>query len=79
MRFDACEFVECTLHIDHGTEQLTFTECVFEDCNVDKLEHDENRSLFVRDNIFRRPLKQRRAEFESRLARAQAAQEAKKK
>ena len=36
-RFDRCEFVKCTLLIDHGTEQLAFTACVFEDCNIDKL------------------------------------------
>jgi hypothetical protein len=78
-RFDACEFVECTLLIDHGTEQLTFTDCVFKDCNIDKLQQDENRGFFIRDNIFHRPLEERRAEFESRLAQALAAQEAKKK
>ena len=37
-RFDVCEFVKCTLLIDHETEQLAFTECVFKDCNIDKLE-----------------------------------------
>ena len=34
-RFDCCEFVKCTLLIDHGTEQLAFTECVFKDCNIE--------------------------------------------
>ena len=34
-RFDCCEFVKCTLLIDHGTEQLAFTECAFKDCNID--------------------------------------------
>lgn len=76
-RFDACEFVNCTLLIDHGTEQLAFTECMFKDCNIDKLEPDINRGLFVRDNIFYGPLDERRAEFESRLAQALAAQKAK--
>jgi hypothetical protein len=28
-RYDGCEFVRCMLLIDHGTEQLAFTECVF--------------------------------------------------
>jgi len=42
-RFDGCEFVKCTLLIDHGTEQLAFTACVFKDCNIDKLEQDEER------------------------------------
>jgi hypothetical protein len=78
-RFDGCEFVKCTLLIGHGTEQLTFTECVFKDCNIDKLELDEKRGLYVRDNFFDRPLDERRAEFENRLAQALAAQKAKGK
>ncbi len=32
-RFDDCEFVKCTLLVDHETEQLVFTACVFKDCN----------------------------------------------
>jgi hypothetical protein len=51
-RFDDCEFVKCTLLIDHGTEHLAFTECVFKDCNIDKLEQDEKRGLYVRDSFF---------------------------
>jgi hypothetical protein len=78
-RFDGCEFVKCILLIDHDTEQLTFTECVFKDCNIDKLEQDEERGLYVRDNFFDRPLEERRAEFENRLAQAQAARKAKGK
>ena len=78
-RFDGCEFVKCTLLIDHGTEQLAFTECVFKDCNIDKLEQDEERGLYVRDNFFDRPLEERRAEFENRLAQALAARKAKGK
>ena len=76
-RFDSCEFVDCILLIDHGTEQLAFTECVFKDCNIDRLAQDENRGLFVRDNIFYRPLEERRADFESRLAQALTALKAK--
>ena len=57
-RYDGCEFVKCTLLIDHDTEQLAFTECVFKDCNIDKLEQDEGRGLYVRDNFFDRPLGQ---------------------
>jgi len=71
-RFDACEFVDCTLLIDHGTGQLAFTSCVFKDCNIDKLEPDEERGLYAMDNFFDRPLEERRAEFESRLAQALA-------
>lgn len=37
-RYDCCEFVECMLLIDHSTEQLAFTQCVFKDCNVDTLD-----------------------------------------
>ena len=78
-RFDRCEFVKCTLLIDYGTEQLAFTKCVFKDCNIDKLEQDEQRGLYVRDNFFDRPLEERRAEFEKRLAEALAARKAKGK
>ena len=78
-RFDGCEFVKCTLLIDQGTEQLAFTECVFKDCNIDKLEGDGERGLYVRDNFFDRPLEERRAEFENRLAQALAARRAKGK
>jgi hypothetical protein len=38
MRFDACEFVKCTLLLDNDTEHLAFTACVFKDCNIDKLD-----------------------------------------
>ncbi len=78
-RFDDCEFVKCTLLIDHGTEQLAFTGCVFKDCNIDKLEPDEKRGLYVRDNFFDRPLDERRAEFEKMLTEALAARKAKEK
>src|SRR3954447_10286954 len=78
-RFDGCEFVKCTLLMDHGTEQLAFTECVFKECNIDKLEPDEGRGLYVKDNIFDRPLEDRRIEFEARLAKALADQKAKGK
>jgi hypothetical protein len=71
-RFDCCEFVKCTLLIDRGTGQLAFTECVFKDCNLDRLEADEGRGLYTRDNFIDRPLAERRAEFERRLAQALA-------
>jgi hypothetical protein len=79
VRYDGCEFVKCTLLIDQDTEQLTFTECVFQDCNIDQLEQDEARGLYVRHNFFDRPLDERRAEFENRLAQALAARRAKGK
>jgi hypothetical protein len=78
-RYDRCEFVKCTLLIDHATEQLAFTACVFKDCNTDKLQPDEERGLYVMDNFFDRPLNERRAEFEIRLAQALAARKAKGK
>jgi hypothetical protein len=78
-RFDRCEFVKCLLLIDQGTEQLSFTECVFKDCNIDKLEEDKQRGLYVRNNFFDRPLDERRADFENRLAQALAGRKAKAK
>ena len=78
-RFDNCEFVNCTLLIDHGTEQLAFTSCVFKDCNIDRLEPDEGRGLYVKDNFFERPLVERRSEFEAKLAQTLADRKAKGK
>ena len=78
-RYDRCEFVKCTLLIDHSTEQLAFTTCVFKDCNIEKLEPDKVRGLYVVDNLFDRPLEQRRADFEIRLAQAMAGRNAKEK
>ena len=53
VRYDRCEFVKCTLLIDQGTEQLTFTACVFKDCNIDHLPADA-RSRRVRERQFLR-------------------------
>jgi hypothetical protein len=78
-RFDGCKFVKCILLIDHGTEQLAFTQCVFQECNIDRLEEDEKRCLYARDNFFDRPLVEKRAEFEIKLAQALAARKAKGK
>ena len=71
-RFDGCEFVKCTLLMDQDTEQVAFTGCVFKDCNIDRLEQNEERGLYERDNFFDRPLEERRADFEKRLAKALA-------
>jgi hypothetical protein len=76
-RYDRCEFVKCTLLIDQSTEQLAFTTCVFKDCNIDKMEPDGARGFYVIDNFFDRPLDQRRADFEVRLAQALATRKAK--
>jgi hypothetical protein len=77
-RYDHCEFVKCTLLIDRDTEQLAFTNCVFKDCNLDRLQPDEDRGIYAKDNFFDRPLEKQRAEFDSRLAQALAARKAKK-
>jgi hypothetical protein len=69
-RFDCCEFVKCTFLIDDKTEQLAFTECAFKDCNIDRLHTSEERGLFARNNLFDRPLEERRLDFEYRLAKA---------
>jgi hypothetical protein len=76
-RYDRCEFAKCTLLIDHSTEQLAFTACVFKDCNIDQLQPDEARGLYVRDSFFDRPLDERRADFDNRLAQALAARKTK--
>ena len=78
-RYDRCEFVKCTLLIDYATEQLAFTACVFKDCNIDKLQPDEERGLYMGDNFFDRPLDERRSEFEIRLTQALAARKAKRR
>lgn len=67
-RFDACEFIDCTLLIDAATEQLSFTGCTFRDCNIDHIDADEARGIVVRDNFFDRPIAVRKAEFDQRLA-----------
>jgi hypothetical protein len=71
-RFDACVFVDCNILIDTGTEQLAFTGCTFKDCNIDRLVPNEARALIACDNIFERPIAERTADFERRLAEALA-------
>jgi hypothetical protein len=63
-RYDRCEFVKCTLLIDQATEQLAFTGCVFKDCNIDHLQPNEERGLYVTDNYFDRPLEGRRLDID---------------
>jgi hypothetical protein len=72
-RFDCCEFVKCTLLIDAATEQLAFTTCAFKDCNIDQVRSEGNRGLYAVNNFFDRPITERRADFEKRLAHALAA------
>jgi hypothetical protein len=53
---------------------------VFKNCNIDQREQDEEkRGWYVRDNLFDRPLEERRAEFENRLAQALTTQKAEEK
>jgi hypothetical protein len=73
-RFDACVFVNCKILLDAATEQLAFTGCTFQDCNIDELVADEARALIASANIFERPISERRADFERRLAEALARQ-----
>jgi hypothetical protein len=75
-RYDCCEFVKCTLLVDPATEQLAFTSCIFRDCNIDQLVPDERRGFYAKDNLFDRPIEERRLEFERRLAQALAARKA---
>jgi hypothetical protein len=51
-RFDERKFVKCTLLIDRSTEQLAFARCVFEECNIESLERDEERGLYSSYNLF---------------------------
>ena len=76
-RFDACVFVNCKILFDAATEQLAFTGCTFQDCNIDQLVADEARALIAYDNIFERPIAERKADFEERLAEAFARQKSK--
>lgn len=71
-RYDCCEFVNATILIDEMTRALAFTNCTFEDCNIDRLTSDEARTLIFRDNTFKAPIEQRRSEFEKRLEHALA-------
>lgn len=68
-RFDACVFVDCKILVDAGTEQLSFTNCVFESCDLDGLAPDEARALIFHDNTFQRSAAERKADFELRLAK----------
>jgi hypothetical protein len=73
VRYDCCQFVKCAILIDEKTESLAFTGCEFEDCNIDELRADGQRGLMVRENIFKRPIEERRVDFEKRLTDALAA------
>lgn len=69
-RFDECTFVKCTLLMDADTEQLAFTNCRFQDCNIDAIKADEARGIASKDNTFEPPLDEQRQDFEERLSAA---------
>jgi hypothetical protein len=64
---------------DRSCDRAISVHCVFKDCNIDKVQPDEERGLYMMDNFFERPLTERWAEFEIRLAQALAARKAKGK
>jgi hypothetical protein len=65
-------FVNSKILIDTATEQLAFTECTFQDCNIDRLAPDEAQTLIAYDNLFEQPIAERKADLERRLAEALA-------
>ena len=67
-RYDECIFVGCKLLMDAGTEQIAFTGCTFEDCDIDRIDTDETGGIVSKDNEFERPLDEQRKDFEERLA-----------
>lgn len=75
-RFDGCVFINCKILLDNFTRQLAFTSCTFEGCNIDQVAADEQRALIAYDNIFERPIAERKVEFDHRLAEALARRKA---
>lgn len=73
VRYDECEFVKCTILIDQETQNLAFTHCTFEDCNISELNPDPERYLLAEHNVFRLPIETRKADFDKRLSEALAA------
>ncbi|WP_225649406.1 hypothetical protein [Bradyrhizobium australafricanum] len=65
-RFDGCTFMKCTIVLENSAEQLAFTGCAFTDCNIDHT--DEAHGVVARDNFFDRPIAEREADLERRLA-----------
>lgn len=72
-RYDECEFVKCTILIDDETENLAFTHCSFEDCNISELRPDEDRALLANENVFKLPIADRKADLDRRLTEALSA------
>lgn len=72
-RYDECEFVKCTILIDDQTENLAFTHCSFEDCNISELSPAPDRALLAEGNVFKLPIDVRKADLDERLSKALAA------
>lgn len=73
VRYDECEFVKCTILIDDETENLAFTRCSFEDCNISELSSVEDRYVLSDGNVFKLPIEVRKADLDKRLSEALAA------
>lgn len=73
-RYDECEFVKCTILLDSETENLAFTHCSFEDCNISELQSDDTRAILASHNIFKLPIEARNADLEKRLTAALSAE-----
>lgn len=71
-RYDECAFVKCTILIDDETENLAFTGCSFEDCNIDELISRHAQGIVAEGNVFKLPIEQRKAELHLRLIAALA-------
>jgi hypothetical protein len=71
-RYDECEFVKCAILIDDQTENLAFTRCTFEDCNVSELATDGGRAFLAEGNTFKLPIEMRQADLSKRLSQALA-------
>jgi hypothetical protein len=68
--FDGCEFIERNLPGDHGTAQPALPNACLKPATSTGWSRTPCARLYVRDNLFDRPLDQRRAEFEKRLTNA---------
>lgn len=71
-RYDECEFVKCAILIDDQTENLAFTRCTFEDCNVSALVTDGGRAFLSEGNTFKLPIEMRKGDLNKRLSLALA-------
>jgi hypothetical protein len=67
-RYDECEFVKCNILLDEQTENLAFTHCTFEDCNISELRPDEERAFLADGNIFKLPIEVRMADLDKLAA-----------